>query len=302
MKLNLLPTTVTRQRKAKSAWVVSILMILVGVAGAAFMIISSGDALSKAKAEVDEKRPQAEAVAATAASADEIIKDAQGVLRNTNLANAMIDHNKVYPDLYDDVKRYVPPFYRLTSMSAAPSADGATATVTLVGTLDTFQQYNDLALALLRMPKVTSVSRSGFASIDPYKPGLTETDQTGTSRKPGETPVPDDQLERMAYFEATVKPDGYLNVGNFGSESTQARGAMPDSSLVTMRLVIARDVRTPNPRATLASAGGSAATPGAATPAAAPAAPAAAPAASSSKAAAGDDAGDDENLGKKGKK
>ncbi len=282
-------------------------MIIAGVVGAAFMMITSSDSLAKAKALVEEKKPLADGVAATAASADVIIVDAQGPLRNSNLAKSMIAHNTVYPDLFDTVKRYVPPFYRLTSMAATPSADGATSTITLVGTLDTFQEYNDLALALLRMPKVSAVARAGFAAAAPYRPGLSPADQRGTPHLPGEAPVPDDQLQRLAYFQATAKPSGYLNTGNFGAENTDTRGAMPNSSLVTVRLTIAIDTRTPNPRATLATAAApapaAAGAPTTTTSSVTPPPGKSSGAASSSKKSAADDSGDEDvTSGKKGKK
>lgn len=260
MKLNLLPQTVSKERKAKTAWLGFIAMVIIGIGGATGMVIVSNNAKDAAHASVNEVRSQADQVSATAASADEIIKKAQGVMLNANLARAMIKHNDVYADLYQEIRKYIPPFYRLNHISAVPGGDASTeAIVTLTGTLDSFQQYVDLPLALLQIPNATSVSPSGFATDDVYRPGLTEGDQLGKPHKGSEGPVPDDQIERIAYFESNVKPGGYLSAGNFGSDTTQPRGAMPTSSLVTVTIVIAKkDIRTPNPRATLAAAGGGA--------------------------------------------
>ena len=274
MKLNLLPTTVSKERKARSAWFGFAAMAIIGVAGAVFMTITSSKALEEARDAATVARPPADKVSAVAASADEIIKKSQGVLRNANLARAMIKHNDVYPNLFDDVKKYIPPFYRINSISATP-IDDKSSSVTLIGTIQTFQQYSDLALALMKNPQVVAVTRSGFVSNDPYRPGLIESDQMGKVHKPTDGAIPDDQLERLAYFQSTVKPDGYAGVGNFGLDSTQPRGAMPDASLVTVQLVIARDIRTPNPRATVAQAGSTATTTTASAPLSGPTAPAA---------------------------
>jgi hypothetical protein len=54
MKLNLLPTTVSRGAKSRTAWIVSSLMIIAGIGGAAAMMIISRNALLDAKKQVAE--------------------------------------------------------------------------------------------------------------------------------------------------------------------------------------------------------------------------------------------------------
>lgn len=268
MKLNLLPTTVSKQKRAKTAWIWGGL-ILVGSAAAsvALTVISSGQ-LADAKARNSEARPKADQAAAVAASADEIVAKSQTVLKNTSLARAMIAHNAVYPKLYDDLRGYIPSFYRVNSMSATPGGADV-STITLVGTLKTTQQYADLVLALMRFPGAITVSRQGLVDNSAYVPNLDATNQKGEKIKPGQGTVPEDINARLAYFEsqAASSPNGYLNAGGFGGDPTQARGAMPEASLVTIQLVVNRKLQTPDPRATLASSNAAATpAPGATTP------------------------------------
>ena len=74
-------------------------------------------------------------------------------------------------------------------MNATPIDDN-TSTVTLVGTLDSYQQYSDLMLALLRFPDAQSVGRNSYVSTDKIVPALTEVDQNGRPRGVNEAPVP----------------------------------------------------------------------------------------------------------------
>jgi hypothetical protein len=250
MKLNLLPTYVSKEKQSRTAWVVSILVAVMSIIGALAMITLSAAKLDKVKEEARAlEAPAAEAVA-VAASADVIIDKSKAILTNIELATQMKEHNRAYPALYDSMKAYIPGFFRVTQMTATPN-DATTSTVTMTGVLKSYQQYADLMLALLRNPEVTTVSRTGFQNVDPYIPELSDVDQFGRPRKPGEPPVPDDPLQRLAQRQATGRQDGFTGAGGFGTTDTGPRGAMPGYSLVTVSVVIGRNLQTPVPKATL---------------------------------------------------
>jgi len=193
--------------------------MLAGIGGAVAMVLISGSQLKEVKDQVNEQRPKADEAYQISAQADTIIAKAEGVIRNTKLATAMLSHNSVYPELYERLMRTNPPFFRWTSIQATPQ-DESTSQVVIQGTISNYQQYADLMLALLRNPMITAVSRSGYVSDDRFVPALVPTDQVGKPHKPGETPIPDDPLERLAYFQAQTQPSGYQGVGGFGSEPT----------------------------------------------------------------------------------
>lgn len=271
MKLNLLPTYVSKGNQAKTATVVSVLLALLGILGAVGLIFISKDQVKTARANAEEKQERAARAVATSKRADEVVADAQMIIRNINLADAMLKHNDAYPDLYRDIKPYIPGFFRVTNMTAAPN-DAQTATVTLTGTLKTFQQYADLMIALYRIPGATTVSRAGYVSVDPYIPNINDVDQNGRPIRPGQANVPDDKYQRLAYLQGQGTLTGFTGQGGFGTaDRTQPRLAMPGYSLVTISVVIPRAIQTPDPRATLqsqgpASASGGATTPGAGAP------------------------------------
>lgn len=256
MKLNLLPTYVSKEGQARTAWVISGLLAAGSVAAAVFMIVYSQGQLKDAKAKADSFRQPAADALATAKKADEIIAKATGVDRNLKLAQAMTDHNAVYPNLYQEVMRYIPPFFRVISMSAAPGG-AESCTVTLVGQIKSYQQYADVVLALLRMPDAVNVTRAGYTLTDMYVPGLNEQDQLGQPIKPGESSLPSDPIERMNEIlaRASAAPTGFQNVGGFGTDEPQ-KGAMPGWSTITMNLVLTRNIQTPNPSATLVAGPG----------------------------------------------
>ncbi|AIE85776.1 hypothetical protein OP10G_2408 [Fimbriimonas ginsengisoli Gsoil 348] len=244
-------------------------MIAFGIGAAAAMSIISSGQLKEARQAVADKQEEAARAYALSTQADEIVAKAEGVIRNKNLATAMLSHNGVYPDLYQNLFRYNPPYFRLTSITASP-VDAETATVTMTGTISTYQQYADLMLAVMRNPRVKSVARAGYQDTkDLYVPPLLLTDQQGKPHKPGETPIPDDPLERLAYFQSQGQPAGYLSAGNFGSGTDNERLAKPGDSLITLTLNVAANLQVPNPRATLAASGGGGASVGT-TPASGP--------------------------------
>lgn len=256
MKLNLLPTYVSKGKTSRSGLLLGIVILVACIGFASFLYTKAAADLDKSKEGVADAEAAAQKAKDISDLADKVITSPSsvGLLRNTNLAKAMLDHNPAYPKLYDDVKVNIPSFFRVNSMSAASTGPG-TSTVTLVGVLDTYQQYADLMLALLRMPKVTSVSRAGYARNLPYVPAPTPEDQYGKPRKPGEAPIPDDPLKRLDYFESQGAVTGYLGAGGFGSGQPGLRGPMPTSQQITVTLTLARDLQTPDPRGTLASGG-----------------------------------------------
>jgi len=260
MKLNLLPVTVSRGAKTRSAWILTSLLIA-GCAVGCFFIITAGEGeLKAANAELGDAQPAAVKALAMSTEADTQIQKASPYLRNTGLAKSMLAHNRAYPDLYAKVFKYIPPFFRINSITA--TAIGAdTAQITMQGTLHSHQQYADLMLALLRPGSdVISVSRSGFVSEDLVVPQLDTTDQVGRAKKPTDPSIPSDPLERLTYFQSQARPDSYTGTGNFGAEGQTLKLNMPGDSLITVQLLVKASLQVPNPTATLSAGAGSATT------------------------------------------
>lgn len=257
MKLNLLPTTVSKASASKGAAIGAVILGLLGVGAAVGMIFISNTALNTAREEaIVHQKPAADAVA-TAQQARVQMDSANTIIRNQMLSEAMLAHNDVYPDLYTEVMRYVPAYYRLTSLSATPA--GETTVISMTGQLDTFSQYADLAIALWKIPDALDVARAGYVNDDKRVPNLSEGDQVGAPIGPSDSPLPSDPLQRLDALiaRANSEPTGYLNVGGFGSTDTvSARGATPGYSTVSMTVTVQRDVRVPDPRATINSGGG----------------------------------------------
>jgi hypothetical protein len=250
MKLNLLPTYVGKERQTKLAAVVAVLIAALGIAAAVWMVITPQQRLERVTEHVNAERATYNNLVQLSAKADEIISKAQVIIRNINLADAMRQHTYEYPAVYDEIKQYIPSFFRVNQMSAEAS-DAGVSVVTLTGVIRTYQQYADLVLALLKDPNVVSVTRSGFQNTDPYVPELSPVDQTGRPIKPGEDPIPDDPLARLDYYIARGRTTGFTGTGGFGTDDTGGRGAMPEWSQVTLTVVIRKNLLTPNPTATL---------------------------------------------------
>lgn len=266
MKLNLLPQTVAKRSSAPVFIIMAVLIVLAASAASAWMVVQSKADL---KAAVDDRTAQLEGYAnnaATAAQAETVILQATNFDRNVKLVEAAAKHNNAYPDLYDSLFPYIPAWYRIQSINAAGS--GGQATVTMVGHIDTFQQYADLAIALWRIPGVISVQRAGYAPKLPSVLPLTPDRQTNVSIKPGETPLPDDVQQRIEILkaQAAAVPTGFVGVGGFGTDAVP-KGDTLNSQTVTMTVLLTRNLQVPVPAATLAAAQATA-------PAAAPAAPA----------------------------
>lgn len=257
MKLNLLPTGVGKEKQVKIAVVFAVLVALVGVAAAIFMVIIPAQKIEKLDAAITDERAIYTQLVARAQKANEIISSAQVLIRDYNLADAMLKHSTVYPDLYDEMNRFYPSFFRVISTNAQP-ASPEQAVVNVTGVLKTYQQYADLMLAILKNPNVISVTRAGFTRTDPFVPQLTAADQTGRPVRPGEESVPDNPLERLDYYIAKGQTSGFTGTGGFGTDDTGPRGAMPDWSQITLSIVVKKALMTPDPQATL---GGGATTP-----------------------------------------
>src|SRR5205809_306370 len=101
MKLNLLPTYVSKEKVTRSALLLSIVIFVVCVLGAIGLYIQGTKDLEASKEGIAQKRGEAAKAVETAAAADTVIKQSEELLRNANLAKAMIDHNSVYPATYD---------------------------------------------------------------------------------------------------------------------------------------------------------------------------------------------------------
>ncbi|HJX10644.1 MAG TPA: hypothetical protein VJ733_09090, partial [Candidatus Binatia bacterium] len=199
MKLNLLPTYVSKEKSAKAAWFISAIIALASVGVTYFMIQQSKEAYSLARLRVEDAQPRALAAVAVGKEKDLIVASAVGIMVNTELANAMMDHNNAYADLYAEVEKYVPGFFRLNSISATP-ADANNCVVTMGGVIRTYQDYADLMLALLRIPGALTVSRNGYQVVDDYVPALNQDDQRGRTVKFGEPNIPDDVAAQIEYF------------------------------------------------------------------------------------------------------
>lgn len=258
MKLNLLPQTVSKGRAVRSGLFVGALILIGGIILAAAMTFQPQHDLDQAKERVaNAEQPAADAVA-TAADADTVIATAADTIRDANLAKAMISHNDVYPKLYSDLKQYIPSFFRLTSMSAVP-IDDTTCTVTLEGTLQSYQQYADVILSLMRWKEAKTITRSGYNYDVPQVPAISPDDTLAIPHKLSEPVLPQSQLDRLAYYESqNYAPKGFLGLNNYGTNQNP-KGATPDESSVTIVLTVARDLRVPDVAATLGGGGGGAA-------------------------------------------
>ena len=259
MKLNLVPTHVAKEKASGGAIFVMVILAFIGIIGAVLMSVTSSKALADAKDANTQAMASASDVKARSDQADAIMADSKthAIVRNVSLAEAMEKHSAAYPDLYDKLRPYIPSYYRVTSMAASPGGAGL-CIVTLTGVLTTYQQYADLGLAFMRIPGAVSYSPSGYQITDPYVPNLTPLDLKGRKIHPGDTNIPDDEQQRLAYLIAHGTETTYTGEGGFGDDNVTTKGAMPNASLVTLTLTLQSDLKnnyelqTPDPRATLA--------------------------------------------------
>ncbi|MBL8065357.1 MAG: hypothetical protein JNM34_05805 [Chthonomonadaceae bacterium] len=263
MKLNLLPTHVSKEGQTKIATILSGVIALGAIAAGIFMVAWSSNELSAAKQRVEEAQPAYEQAVNTSKRADEIMASSVVINRNLKLAEEMEKHTDVYPDLYREVLGYVPSFFRVYSIRATPNG-AQSCTVTMQGVLQSFQQYADIMLALLRIKDATNVTRSGFTSVRKVVPALNEQDQFGLPVLPGQPNLPSDPRAKLDELVSRAGPDptAFQGINGFG-QPVEQKGAMPDWSDITVTVTLSRNIQTPNPRATLTSQGAATATPAA---------------------------------------
>jgi hypothetical protein len=258
MKLNLLPTTVSREKHVRNAVLLSVLIAAGSIAALIFMMTASQRELDRERRRAELLQQRAQEAVRVSAQADEILQRARGLILNINLAEAMINHNGVYPALYDEVRQYIPGFFRVQLMHATPAGPEQTV-VRLDGVIQTYQQYADIMLAMLRVPTAQQVSRAGYQITDPFVPPLVPEDQVGRPVRPGEPRIPDDPWARFELMVATATPPGaFAGTGGFGTTFGEpaTRGAMPGWSTITVGVLLQRNIQTPEPRGTLATAAG----------------------------------------------
>ena len=164
MKLNLLPKSVSKNVASKSTFFMMLLIVLASLVGAFLYNQKLTGDLAGWKAQAESKVASATKVVAVSQEADRIVSEARITLTNAQLVQAIDAANESYPDLYDEIREYIPSFFRVQSMDAT-SKNATTATVTVRGYLKTFQQYSDVMIALLRFPDATAIGRSGFGPI-----------------------------------------------------------------------------------------------------------------------------------------
>lgn len=213
MKLNLIPKTAARGAASKTMFTVMLIAVIASLVVAFMYNQSLQGTLQSWKDDTAAMLPSAQEVVRASKEADEIVAKARIVLTNTALYKEIESRNNAYPDLYDEVKQYIPSFFRVNSMQASSSGDTGSM-MTISGTLRTFQQYSDVMIALLRCPLVVAIGRAGYG------------------------PVPEGDLASFGY-----------------SPDFTDRGAIPQWSNVVITLQLNKDLRAPDPRATLSAAG-----------------------------------------------
>lgn len=232
-----------------------VFLTLAGLGLSIFMIVTSKQTLQAEKDYVAELEPNYEKVKSLSALADAVVAKAVPINRNVELARAMLDHNKVYPDAYDYVRKYVPSFYRINQMSITP-VDEKNVQLTMSGALKTRQEYDDLYLALLRVPKQTAVTRSAYVPlvVKDYVPNVKEGNMLARKIKAGEGDIPIDAEAEVNRELGKGSVTGFRGVGDFGTQAT-SRGAMPDYQTVTTSVTFELPIKVVQAKATLAKAG-----------------------------------------------
>lgn len=248
MKLNLLPTYVSKGAKAKGVMVASILFLVLSVLGCVGLIVTSKGARDAARTAMDEARPAADAAVRKAKEAEAIAAKGAELRRNVDLADSFEKHNLKYTEFYSAVRPYIPPYFRVNRMQVTP-IDEKSCQLQLRGVLQSNQQYADIALAMLRIPGALNVSREGFSVNDLFLPGVTESDQrplphlVNSGRVPplpasGPNLGPDARLAYLIAEASANTPTGFTGTGGFGDASTTLRTAMKGFSDVTINVLI----------------------------------------------------------------
>lgn len=251
MKLNLLPTTVSRGSGARAGILIAVIMIAVSVFASVTMAGKAQDQLKRAQANVAVMKAPSDQAIQTSSDADKILTTAAGPELNLQLAKAMTEHCSAYPDFYDEVKKYIPAYFRINSLNATP-IDANSCTLTMQGVIGSFRQYATLMLVMLRIPGAQAVSRSGYQLTDVVVPGLERDDQVGRATKQGDPRLTDDALQRLDAKIASASETHFIGAGGFGVPGSPiVRGATPNEQAITVAVVVSRHLLTPNPRATL---------------------------------------------------
>src|SRR5688572_15351796 len=97
MKLNLLPTHVSKEKQNKAAIVLSVLLAGLGIAAAVYMVIVPAARLKKVDEMVATENTSHQNLQQMSAQADTIIQEATMLLRNISLADSMLKHSAAYP-------------------------------------------------------------------------------------------------------------------------------------------------------------------------------------------------------------
>ena len=250
MKLNLLPTYVGKGKQLTLAIIFGVMLIAASVGVTVVMISNANQQLDKVKTQANQYDKPVQDAMDHAAKAAQVIAPLHDVVRNINLANAMLDHNKVYPDFYTGIFPQIPDFFRVNSVTATP-VDGNTVNLRLVGVLKTQEQYRDLLLGLLRMKGAQTVTRSAFTPKFAVLPGVTATDQNPQIPDPDQPDLPKDPLQRLDALIASGQQRAFVPAPGYGGDPGE-RGPMPDYQLITVTVVLTGyNLLTPNPSATL---------------------------------------------------
>jgi len=252
MKLNLLPSYVSKGSAAKTWFVASLLFVIASILAAVGLIVMSTKARDEAEAAAKELEPQAQQVVALAKSAEGIGASAAPVTRNVQLAKAMMDHPFKYTSFYRSVTPYIPSFFRVNAMSVTPAGETG-CTLTLSGTIQSYQQYADLMLALLRIPGAQRVGRAGYVLDRATIPGVTQEFPNPVPSKDSQGPLPLDPSERIQELiaRAAAVPTGFTGAGNYAGPVDQARQAIPNWQNITVSVDLnTPGLAAPNPGAT----------------------------------------------------
>jgi len=250
MKLNLLPTYVGKGRQLTVAIVFGVMLIAASAGITVVMISNANQQLDKVKTQAAQYDKPVQDAIDHADKAAQIIAPLQPVVRNINLANAMLQHNPVYPDFYSQIFPQIPDFFRINNIQANP-IDANTVNLRMVGVLKTQEQYRDLLLTLLRMKGAQTVTRSAFTPKFSILPGVSETDQNPEVPDPDQPNLPKDPLQKLDALIASGQQKAFVPAPGYGGDPGE-RGPIPDYQLITVTVVLqGYDLQTPNPSATL---------------------------------------------------
>lgn len=260
MKLNLLPTYVGKGKQMTLAVVFGVMLIAASAGVTMVMISDANHQLAKVKEQAQQYEKPVDAAIEYAAKAQPIIDQVKDVVRNTNLAVAMQEHNKVYPDFYNKILPTIPDFFRVTAIQANPANanDPTAVNLRMTGVLKTEEQYRDLMLALLRIKGAQTVTRTGFTPKFSVLSGVSKDNPNPKAPPPGEAALPQDPLERLDALIARGRPQRSSPARGYGDEPGE-RGPMPDYQQVTVSVVLKDpeyQLMTPNPTQTLGVGGG----------------------------------------------